>query len=330
MEWNEIIGNDEAKHLLQRSLQQKKIANALLFHGSDGIGKGLFALMTAFHLMYPQGENQQALERMRKNIHPDLHIYYPEGKTAMHPISSMRNLIEQVFMAPFEAASKVFIIHDAERMLLASSNALLKTLEEPTLDSYIILLTPHFDQILPTIVSRCQKVAFSPLSDQDVLYHLSTKMEMQEARQYAALSYGSIGMALNLHSHPEHKKAQELLVKILSRSAAHYVDFLSVLKELCSIYSKDSNESSWHKEVDLLLTQILMWYSDLHSIQVGKKDIYFIQDRRLLEKQDLSQVPTYATLQKYIAETRLALDRNMKLYSCLEHLFLQLGLCDGI
>ena len=66
-------------------------------------------------------------------------------------------------MAPFEAKAKVFIIKDADRMLPPSANALLKTLEEPTYDSYIIMTTSNLDEILPTIASRCFKINFSSI-----------------------------------------------------------------------------------------------------------------------------------------------------------------------
>ena len=58
----------------------------------------------------------------------------------MHPIESIRKLIDQVYSAPYEAARKVFLIYSAERMQTAAANALLKTLEEPLFDTTLILL----------------------------------------------------------------------------------------------------------------------------------------------------------------------------------------------
>ena len=111
--------------------------------------------------MHPETDiDPKALIKIETNNHPDLHVYEPEGKTYHHSIASIRNLIGQVYMAPFEAEAKVFIIKDAHRMLKSSANALLKTLEEPTLDSFIILTSSKADDIIPTITSRCFRINF--------------------------------------------------------------------------------------------------------------------------------------------------------------------------
>jgi DNA polymerase III delta prime subunit len=92
------------------------------------------------------------------NNHPDVHLYRPEGRVHHHPIESMRQLIDEVIMPPFQACAKVFIIEEADRMLPVSSNALLKTLEEPPAQTYFFLLCQSVEALLPTIVSRCQKL----------------------------------------------------------------------------------------------------------------------------------------------------------------------------
>lgn len=86
--------------------------------------------------------------------HPDLHYYAPEGKSDLHPIASIHQMIGEMSLPPFEAKRKVFILEDAEKMLPSSSNALLKTLEEPHEDTYFLLLSRHPDRLLPTILSR--------------------------------------------------------------------------------------------------------------------------------------------------------------------------------
>lgn len=98
-----------------------------------------------------------AIKLTGKHPHPDIHEYFPEGKTEMHPISTIRSLTSDVNLVPYSAPWKVFIIHDAERMLPTSSNALLKTLEEPSAHTCILLLSHHPEKLLPTILSRTQK-----------------------------------------------------------------------------------------------------------------------------------------------------------------------------
>lgn len=93
--------------------------------------------------------------------HPDLHVYAPEGKSDLHPIASIHQIINEMALPPFEAKNKVFVIEDAEKMLPSGSNALLKTLEEPNEDTYFLLMTHHPDRLLPTIISRLYPLQFN-------------------------------------------------------------------------------------------------------------------------------------------------------------------------
>lgn len=106
---------------------------------------------------------QFAVDLIGKHLHPDVHDYFPEGKTKMHAIQTLRGLTEAVGFVPYQAPYKLFFIHDAEAMLPTSSNALLKTLEEPTERTVIVLLSYHPEHLLPTILSRCQRLDFSSL-----------------------------------------------------------------------------------------------------------------------------------------------------------------------
>jgi DNA polymerase III delta prime subunit len=131
----------------------------LLFFGPSRKEQMDAALFLAERLMGPSHAS-----KLQKGIHPDLHLYTPEGKSGTHPIDALRQLIAETSLPPFEAPCKIFIIDDAENMQLPSSNALLKTLEEPLFDTYIILLTAEAESLLPTITSRCRKIPFHAAS----------------------------------------------------------------------------------------------------------------------------------------------------------------------
>nr|NGX59377.1 DNA polymerase III subunit gamma/tau [Chlamydiota bacterium] len=92
--------------------------------------------------------------------HPDLHHYIPEGKSGLHPMANMQRLIRETALPPFEAKRKIFLIEEAEKMLPSSSNALLKTLEEPPEGAYFLLLSDHPDLLLPTILSRLYPLSY--------------------------------------------------------------------------------------------------------------------------------------------------------------------------
>lgn len=185
--FSHLIGNPVAKGLLERMVTQGSLPQVLLFNGPEGVGKGLFAQAVAEHLLGKQ-----------KKDHPDLHVLYPEGKSNQHPIGAIRELIEEVGLPPFEAPCKIFIIHEAEKMLPTSSNALLKTLEEPPVDTYIFLISSDPEKLLPTIVSRCRKVAFFPIADSEIQVHINHP----DGESIAFLAQGSLSKALRLVSQP--------------------------------------------------------------------------------------------------------------------------------
>lgn len=138
---------------LQKMLETRKIPHALIF--TNGTKKEREESVQMFA--------NQALKNS-KEFHPDIHHYRIEGKLGMHTIESLRKLTDEVSMLPVCSTMQFFIIHEASNMLPISSNALLKTLEEPISHSIIILLTDSKEKLLPTIISRCQTITFPSVS----------------------------------------------------------------------------------------------------------------------------------------------------------------------
>lgn len=149
---------------------------------------------------------------VQAGTHPDLFLVYRQLNRE-HPDSQVRKqkalnlgvdviryfVIDRVVRRPMRNRAKVFVIREAERMNDASQNSLLKTLEEPPPDTFLILLTSAMDRMLPTTKSRCQPVAFQPLPAAFVAERLgSLRADVAEPeRLYAARqSGGSLGGAL--------------------------------------------------------------------------------------------------------------------------------------
>jgi DNA polymerase-3 subunit delta' len=117
-------------------------------------------------------------------------------------INSVRNLRREASLSAFEGGKRVFVISNAEEMNAEASNSLLKTLEEPSSDSVFILTTAQKEQLLPTIVSRCQQVQFDPLSEEELQQALMSRNGVQQAQAAltARLAHGSYTAALELLS----------------------------------------------------------------------------------------------------------------------------------
>ena len=145
---------------LSKMIERRAIPHSLLFAGPKGSDKAKTALQFASDIICLDDPHHLQRKKVQSGNHPDIHLYHPEGKSGMHSIESLRTLAQEVAMCPNESHFQFFILHDAERMLPTSSNALLKTFEEPTPRSVIILLSAQPEKLLPTILSRCQKIHF--------------------------------------------------------------------------------------------------------------------------------------------------------------------------
>lgn len=329
MLFEEIIGNAPIKAYLKNAAAQKRLPNTLLFSGPEGIGKSLFAKALALMLMHPEGEERNA-KRIDGLSHPDFHFFQPEGKISMHNIASIRNLIEIVHFAPFEAKSKVFVISDAERMLPTSANALLKTLEEPELDSYIILVTSKEEELLPTILSRAVKLQFLAIEEKEMISLLKRWGKTSaEAKRIALLAHGSIERASEISSFVDTEEKTRLLLDLLSRKALpSYLELAKYLDKINGFFKMTEAQSlKKHKEIELFLSHILMWYRDLHHLRTASKASVFFSDHLdLLKKEAEKPLPSLERIHGLLDDARFALGRNIKLRTVLEHLFLQLDL----
>lgn len=317
--FKEVVGHESVKSYLGRALNQGFLPNALLFCGPEGIGKHLLALYLAQHLL-----KEKDISRLKRCLHPDLYDIYPDSKTGNHSIESIRLLNENVFKSPFEAKVKVFIINAAERMQAAAANAFLKTLEEPNEDSYLFLISDGSDEFLPTILSRCTRLSFSPLSSQELEIILKQK-EINYSFSLLPLAQGSVKRAIEISSDTR----REFLLKILSKeNIVDFGDLSDSLVHLEELFDKEEKEEDFlnlTRKTEEILSYILMWYRDLHLLKSGKNDKFYFSDQlSLLKKQDLFNLPSMELIFEAVEKARLGLKRNIKLKVCLEQLLLRI------
>jgi DNA polymerase-3 subunit delta' len=104
------------------------------------------------------GDDCIACQRIERHIHPDVHFVEVADDRKQISVDQIRDIVENAMLRPYEGRTKVFIIDPASALTGSGSNALLKTLEEPTRDTTFILLTRSPDLLLPTIRSRSQAI----------------------------------------------------------------------------------------------------------------------------------------------------------------------------
>lgn len=220
IDWSRIIGQERAIELLQRAIDRDYIAPAYIFAGAGGIGRTLTAKCFCLDLL-SLGLEADRRESSRKRFlafnHPDLFwvepTYQHQGrlytaaeakesglkrKTAPQiRIEQVRDITRFLSRPPLESSRSVVVIEDAHTMTEAAANALLKTLEEPG-RATLILIAPSTEALLPTLVSRSQRIPFSRLSESD-LERVLRENGRERVLEYPALvglAQGSAGEAI--------------------------------------------------------------------------------------------------------------------------------------
>lgn len=169
-----IIGNDEIKEELKKTINTKKIANSYIFSGIEGIGKRQFAREFAKNIMCLQGgdckDTCESCKKFEEKSNPNYEeINSNEYKKDIITIDQIREkIVNKAYEKPIISNKKIYVINDADKMNEPAQNALLKTLEEPPQYVVIILIVSNDNAILPTIKSRCVIVKFNSLTNDEI------------------------------------------------------------------------------------------------------------------------------------------------------------------
>lgn len=206
-----VVGQDRVVRALAGALAADRLAHGLLFVGPDGVGREKTARALARGLLCERRGTSDAVlpfgcgvcracRRVESVSHPDFHLVMseaeavsrgldkPDGKarpSAEIKIDAVRELGLRLLRRPYEGQASAAVIVDAHRMNEKAQNALLKVLEEPAPTTVLILLVPGLRAVLPTIGSRCLRLAFSPLTE-DALRTILRKQGLPDADARAA------------------------------------------------------------------------------------------------------------------------------------------------
>lgn len=178
MNW-QTFGHENIKNILSKQTESGKVPHAYLFSGPNGVGKRTLALEFAKSL----------LKTEKLDNHPDFQVL--DLGSAEITAEAVKDFIAKTAFMPFLAAKKVAIINNAENLNSQSSNALLKTLEEPSESSVIILIASQAS-VLPTVYSRCQVLRFNSFS-REQMEAFAKQHNIQVGREILSLSFGRAG-----------------------------------------------------------------------------------------------------------------------------------------
>ncbi len=276
MSFKDVVGQESAVAFLKAAFSSGRVAHAYVFVGPEGIGKRKAALNFAKLLLCESPLGQEPCEscvpclKAGASNHPDIQEVLTEGQFIK--IDTIREACRRLSLRGFESSFKILIITQAGALNDESSNALLKTLEEPTANTVIILIADTLRSVLPTIASRCQRVVFSSLK-QEVIESILIKQwgAPPEAATYSSLmSEGSLGSALKFH--------EDRPVFNEERSDNNALDRNCGLDKLLDLSSKERQDRQ--ENIQEALFVLSSWFRDLllaktesrSFINVDKKD----------------------------------------------------------
>ena len=252
-----IIGNEKNKKILS---DINEPSHAYMFIGTEGIGKFLFAKEFAYKWLCIGDKKPceicKSCIQFKGNNNLDFTVIEPESGSIK--VEQIREMIKKVYELPLEANRKVYVINDADLMTTSAQNSLLKVLEEPPLYVMIILVGSNEQLFLNTIKSRCIKINFAELTDEELKIYLK-KNNIEINENFLELYEGSIGRIHKIEGMESNYLELENAIKnIRSKPKVAFV------KKVSSVINKDNIEE-------------MLNYLNMLLFKIGKNDIIFLE-----------------------------------------------------
>lgn len=317
----------ELQERFARTIAEGRLGHAYLFEGARGTGKKALARWLAQSLFCEQRQDGypchdcRSCRRMLAGDIPDVKEVQPDGQTIK--VGQIRDLKTEFAKSAVEGDTKVYILHDAEKMTVSAANSLLTFLEEPGAETYLFLLTAAKENILPTIRSRCQIIHFQPLKRQ-VLQDLLKEggIPKEDANLLAALT-GDMEEAREL--------AQSEKFPALKKHAWGWFQLMVARDPQAFLYVQTHLMEHTKDKADavFLLDLLLYHYRDYLYLTLGHAE-HAVHSHLLPEyrkmggaAQDLDRISSHL---ENVLKGKKALEANVQLQGVLERIAIENGL----
>ncbi|MED4228317.1 DNA polymerase III subunit delta' [Neobacillus cucumis] len=324
--WDQLVElQPTVLRMLKNSLLKNRVAHAYLFEGMRGTGKKEIGLLLTKSLFceqlvegYKPCESCNNCLRINNGNHPDVHIVEPDGLSIK--VEQIRNLQAEFAKKGVESTNKVYLISHADKMSVSASNSLLKFLEEPNPGTVAFLLTEQVQQLLPTILSRCQTLVFQPLAPQMMMKQLVDNGVNPAKASVLAQLTNNLEEALKLNVDEWFAQAQKIVVKLYEVLKKNPLEAMVTLQS--DWFSHFKEKEQIQRGLDLLL----LIFKDLLYIQLDRQEqLVFIEEKERLKQYALQTSGRRLSDQMAaILDAKRKLQANMNPQLMMEQLVLKL------
>ncbi|KPL18662.1 MAG: hypothetical protein AMJ92_06970 [candidate division Zixibacteria bacterium SM23_81] len=340
MSFDTIVGQKNPKSILAGALERGTVASSYLFYGPRGVGKLALAVELAKavncqkdgpkpcnscsacrrigELNYPDvslilptpkkikpEDHQETLRQLAANLY---HMPRLKESAAIH-IETIRKIQTEAGYKTYEGKRKVFILADADKLILAAANAMLKILEEPPPHVLFILTTTRSSKLPATILSRCQQIRFSRLSEAEVEYALKKTQNVASDRKrlVSKLAQGDLDLAWELLQEDINQWRSSTLNALTKALSCNPISLIKLAESLGRLRSRSVSEEN--------LDMLQIWYRDLLLLLEGKEEFLINEDLKP-QLEEMARQYDWEGVQRslgFIQETRKALAANVNL-----------------
>lgn len=255
MSFSNIIGNEKIKNILIKSISNNTVLHSYMFIGSNGIGKKMIAKQFAKMVLcensgadsgFEECDNCKSCIEFNSGNNPDFICIEPDGKNIK--IEQIREMQTKVVEKPVNSKKKIYIIDDADLMTKEAQNCLLKTLEEPPEYIVIILIVSNESKILTTIKSRCMKLFFEKINDEEIRNILVNNCDIENINEnIIKLCDGSIGKCFSVKEKIEDYNQIENIFININNSLS------SVINSAELLYKNKDNVNDYLDYINVIL-----------------------------------------------------------------------------
>ena len=258
-----ILGNEKNKKILEKAINLKKMSHSYIFWGTEGIGKKIIAKEFAKQILClgdnkPDCKCKSCIEFDSEN-NPDFQLINSENDKIK--IEQIREMQRKIAEKPIISHHKVYIIDNADKMTPEAQNCLLKTLEEPPEYIVIILICSNENNLLSTIKSRCTRLHFDKIENSEILDYINkNEPDKNISPNIIEFAQGSIGKALKLSENLEmYENIEKLIEQMKSK------DLIDIMKSAEQLYKSK-------EEIDFILEFI-----NVILLKFGKQEHKYVK-----------------------------------------------------